>query len=141
LSGRQQVVSAGGVVVAAGPGGVRVLVLHHVGYDEWRLPKGKLRPGETAAQAAEREVHEETGLALNAGRYLGAITYTYADPRDGAPTHKIVYFFAINAHPEAQPIAEAQTFDAAQWLPPRQACERLTWPNEAEMVWRAVQAR
>ena len=42
-SGGRELLSAGGVVVCRGRQGVRVLVLHDSRYDEWRLPKGKLK--------------------------------------------------------------------------------------------------
>lgn len=141
MSGRRELVSAGAVVLRRGPGGVRVLALHDERHNEWRLPKGKLRAGETAAQAAEREVKEETGLAPRAGRYLGATTYTYPDPADGVPTHKIVYFFLMTVGEDAEVRAEAGTFDSARWLAPHEARERLTWPDEAEMVRRAAAQR
>ncbi|MGJ7417024.1 NUDIX domain-containing protein [Streptomyces cinereoruber] len=32
------------------------------GYGQWHAPSGKLDPGETPAEAAVRELHEETGL-------------------------------------------------------------------------------
>jgi 8-oxo-dGTP pyrophosphatase MutT (NUDIX family) len=139
VSGRRHLLSAGGVVLRRGPDGIRVLVLHDSRYDEWRLPKGRLEVGESAAQAAEREVAEETGLCLSAGRYLGATTYTYADPVDGVPTHKIVYLFAMNAASEARPRPEPATFDGAEWLPPTEARERLTWANEGQMMLRALE--
>ncbi len=138
--GGRELLSAGGVVVQRGRQGVRVLVLYDSRHDEWRLPKGKLKPGETASEAAEREVAEETGLALSAGTYLGATTYAYPDPHDEAPTHKIVYFFAMSADAEAQARPEEGTSDSVEWLAPRDAAERLTWPNEAVMVMRGVEA-
>jgi 8-oxo-dGTP diphosphatase len=43
-------------------GGVEICVVHRPRYDDWSLPKGKLDPGEDWADAALREVEEETGL-------------------------------------------------------------------------------
>lgn len=39
----------------------------------WSVPGGKLEPGETPAQAAVREVLEETGARVRAGRELGTV--------------------------------------------------------------------
>jgi 8-oxo-dGTP pyrophosphatase MutT (NUDIX family) len=46
---------------------VEIVLVHRLGYDDWSLPKGKLHPGETEAQAALREVQEETGLRCRLG--------------------------------------------------------------------------
>lgn len=51
--------SAGGVVV--NPLG-EVVVVSQKG-DSWSLPKGHVDSGETAQEAAEREIREETGIA------------------------------------------------------------------------------
>ncbi|CCG04915.1 NUDIX domain-containing protein [Blastococcus saxobsidens] len=52
----------------------------------WSVPGGRVEPGETAAQAVEREVLEETGLRVRAGRVVGrvridagAVVYDVAD--------------------------------------------------------------
>ena len=134
-----QLLSAGGVVVRRDRHGTRVLVLHHRDTDEWRLPKGKLRAKESAAQAAEREVREETGLALAAGRYLGVTHYFYLNPTGSGCISKYVFFFEMDAGDGA--VVLEDTFDDAEWLPPARAAERLSWEIEAEMVLCATQWR
>jgi 8-oxo-dGTP pyrophosphatase MutT (NUDIX family) len=42
----------------------------------WSLPGGRPDFGETFIQTVEREIHEETGLVVRAGRFIGA----YSDP-------------------------------------------------------------
>ncbi len=125
-------------MVRRGPGGTRALVLHHRDFDEWRLPKGKLKEGESAAQAAEREVREEAGLDLQAGEYLGVMRYRYADPKAPGEIVKLVFFFAMIADEGVEVILEERNFDEFAWLSPRDAAERLSWPAEGEMVARAV---
>jgi ADP-ribose pyrophosphatase YjhB (NUDIX family) len=39
----------------------------------WSLPGGRVEPGETDAQAVTREVAEETGLTVTAGRLVGVV--------------------------------------------------------------------
>lgn len=63
--------------------GDRVVVGRHADLDVWVLPGGALEPGELPADAALREVWEETGLAVR----LVGVRGVYA----GTDAHRIVY--------------------------------------------------
>ena len=88
------VCSAGGVVLWLAPDVHRVaLVQRHDG--SWILPKGHVEDGEELAQAAVREVEEETGLARNdivVADYLGAVPFR---DFEGDPREKLNHFFLM----------------------------------------------
>ncbi len=47
---------------------------HAPGRGKWSLPGGRIEVGETGAEAAEREVFEETGLRVEVGQLLATVT-------------------------------------------------------------------
>jgi 8-oxo-dGTP diphosphatase len=52
------------------------------GQGQWSVPGGRVEPGEDDAAALEREMREETGLAVRPGPLIGRIVrgpYTIAD--------------------------------------------------------------
>ena len=49
----------------------RILLVKPTYNDVWHLPGGGVEPGESPAAAAVREVREELGLDVEAGRLLG----------------------------------------------------------------------
>ena len=111
--------AAGGVLwrPALGGAGVEVALVHRPKYDDWSLPKGKLRTGEHALLGALREVEEETGYQAQLGRSLGEIHYV----KDGAP--KRVRYWAMRATAgEFTPNTEV---DQLMWLPPREGARHL----------------
>ena len=46
---------------------------HAPGAGLWSLPGGRIEPGETDAEALVREMHEETGLVIEAGQLIGTV--------------------------------------------------------------------
>ena len=79
----------------------------------WSLPGGRVEPGETPAEAVEREVQEETGLEVRAGAPVGRVQI----PGPGV-VYDVVDFACALMRPDAEPVAgddaEAVTFaDAA----------------------------
>lgn len=50
----------------------RLLMARHAGSGIWGTPGGAVDPNESPAEAVVRELREETGLVVRAGRVLGA---------------------------------------------------------------------
>ncbi|HEX3707510.1 MAG TPA: NUDIX domain-containing protein [Mycobacteriales bacterium] len=46
---------------------------HQPAIDTWTVPGGRVERGETPAEAAAREVHEETGLVVEIGELIATV--------------------------------------------------------------------
>jgi 8-oxo-dGTP pyrophosphatase MutT (NUDIX family) len=128
--------SAGGVVVRGEE--VVVIVPTRRGADGARvlaLPKGHIDPGETALQAAEREVREETGIVAEPVRELGEARYWYR--RDGQTIPKSVSFYLF-AYVRGDTKDHDDEVEEARWIPLSEAQRKLSHTAEREMVARAV---
>ena len=101
----------------------RVAVVQRSKDKLWVLPRGKLRPDERPIAGARREVVEETGFRVDAGEFLGVITYEAR----GRP--KVVQFWLMRA--EAEPSFEVmKDIVAVEWLSVSAAVKRLSYPLE-----------
>lgn len=125
-SGRRRagepVLAAGGIVLQAGET-ARIAVVRLRKRSEWVLPKGKLDDGETARQAAEREVLEETGHAVQVHEFLGTLAYL-----SGGGT-KAVHFWRMEAEPQPTR-ALMNDVKAVDWLTLDDALSRLSRSHE-----------
>ena len=134
----REATSAGGVVVRKDDC-LEVCLINPVGRRVWGLPKGGVEPGETTAQAAVREVAEETGIDGVVERELGSIDYWFYARDHGGRIHKTVHYFLVRAigGDTAEHDHEVQE---ARWLGARDALALMTYPNEREMLRKAAAA-
>ena len=56
----------------------------------WAIPGGRQRPGETLQQAAEREILEETGIRIRAGKLIYHTEYIEHDASGGVRYHYVI---------------------------------------------------
>ncbi len=131
--------SAGGVVVRDAGGRYEVAVIRPAGRNAIALPKGHIDPGETAAQAAAREVNEETGLTVELDRPLGDVSYVYRFQR--RTIFKLVSFFLFRwASGEVGAITPLmrREVQSAWWVPLEIAVKELSYPGERRMAAKAL---
>ena len=102
------------------------------------MPKGHPERGETAAQAAEREVREEAGVSGELLESLGTVEYTYE--RRASAIAKQVEFFLIE-YREGDPADHDHEVERRDWMPLAEAATALTYPGEREIVSRALSRR
>jgi len=90
-------ISAGGVAYKTIERRAEIAIIRTSKEGRWQLPKGIIDPGETAEQAALREVREEAGIHCELGEKLDSIDYWYVDRWGNEPVrvHKYVHFFLM----------------------------------------------
>jgi 8-oxo-dGTP diphosphatase len=113
--------AAGGVLWRQDGEQLLVAVVHRPRYKDWTLPKGKLRSGEHPLVAAVREVREETGAEVEAGRRLPSVEYRF-----DADSVKRVSFWAMR-YLDGEHIAGDEV-DRVRWATVAEATQQLSYP-------------
>jgi len=80
------------------------------GFGQWAIPGGRIRHGETIAEAVVRELEEETGLEGVCGEYIGL-----AEVIDG-DHHSVILDYRVHLLEFAEPTAGDDASEA-RWVP------------------------
>ena len=126
--------SAGGVVLRPVDGQPFVAVVR-VRDEILALPKGHLDGDESPAEAAQREVREETGIEAELVEKLGDVRYHYM--RGGNRVSKRVEFFLFR-YLSGNLEDHDQEVEEALWIPLAEAPQRLAYKGEREMAVAAL---
>ncbi len=130
-------VSAGGIVFRRD--GERTLyLLIRDSYRNWGFPKGHLEAGEEPAEAALREVGEETGLEdLEMRAPIETIDWEFRFR--GKRIHKTCHFFLIETPARRTTPLRSEGITACRWASFEQAQEMIGYDN-ARAVLKQAQA-
>jgi 8-oxo-dGTP pyrophosphatase MutT (NUDIX family) len=135
-------------VFVARKGDTEVLILHRSpeqgGY--WHVVAGGVEPGETAVEAAERELHEETGLTAQVSTGIEATEYVY--PLTEEPAERQIQYdpsivqvevtcFRVTAPDDWEPDLDWE-HDDHRWCAPDEAFDALRWPATARALRQLV---
>jgi 8-oxo-dGTP pyrophosphatase MutT (NUDIX family) len=133
--------SAGGVVYRRVVGGIEIAIAEQrdriTHRTTTRLPKGKIDPGESAVDAAEREVAEEIGLRARVVGALGSVEYDYAE--DSERVCKEVHYFLMEWVP-GEALELDGEMDRTYWCAIEEAGKKLTFETEQRAIgWARAQ--
>jgi 8-oxo-dGTP pyrophosphatase MutT (NUDIX family) len=125
--------SAGGIIIN-GSQVVLIAKLSRKNKKDWTFPKGHIEKDEAPADAAVREVFEETGLQTHIVDRLGVTDYWFF--AGNIKVHKYVYYFILEADGGAlktEEISEENIIDV-RWIEKDDLQNKLSYPAEKKLV-------
>lgn len=114
--------------------GLRTLLLRRAGeylYHNWQMISGRIEKGETAWQAALREIREETGIIPKSLYALDNLQIFY-EWRENSVFLVPVFVALIDSEPE--PRLQPEEHDAWQWVSLAEARRILEFKNQVDCL-------
>jgi ADP-ribose pyrophosphatase YjhB (NUDIX family) len=124
--------SAGGVIYRAiNTGRIEVVLIATGKHGRWSLPKGHVQRGETAEDAAAREIAEETGLNGRVVLHLATIEYWFR--ARSARIHKYVDLFLLR-YISGELLPQETEVDDACWFQLDEALKLASFKRERDVL-------
>ena len=111
----------------------RYLLIRRCGHylpGTWQMVTGGIDEGETASQAALREIEEETGLIPSRFYCADAVETFYIQARDHITFAPVFVAFVTEMTVRLSP----EEHDAYEWLPMNEAIDRLAWSEQKRVI-------
>lgn len=116
-----------------------VAIIHRGRYKDWTFPKGKVDKGETLAEAAVREVKEETGLKVELGVPLETVSY----PLDKDKT-KIIHYWCAKVTDKSLAKAKFKPDEEVSevvWVKAEEAFSKLSYQHDRDLLQELIELR
>lgn len=110
------------------------LIQQHQGH--WCFPKGHAEKGETAIQAASRELYEETHLKVDRFLDMSSFKESFIFTFEGVHIHKEVTYFA--AYVSGEVILQKEEVLQGDWFPTEAVEERLSFPEAKNIAKKLI---
>lgn len=124
--------TAGGIVFRHGKGGVEILLIQDA-KDRWTIPKGHIEEGETAQQAAKREIGEEAGLKdVDVLGWLGKIHFRYR--RVDKLVLMTTQIYLVRAKGDTNDIQKEEWMNGIEWFPFSEALDKIEYEDIGKLM-------
>ncbi len=131
--------TAGGVVFRRSngkPSDVEILLIAD-SKGRWTIPKGHIEEGETARQAAEREIREETGLQeMKMLDFLGKINFRYR--RGSSLVLMTTEIFLVKAAGKSESVKPEKWMTSLAWLAAPEALDKIEYDDIGKLILLAL---
>ncbi|MEY4418637.1 MAG: hypothetical protein RIQ88_1075 [Actinomycetota bacterium] len=132
-----KVLAAGAVLWRKENNELKVLLIHRQRYNDWSWPKGKVDNGELLAEAAVREIREETGLKVHLGPKLDILEYKL----DNGHKKQVHYWSAevTDTAIKRQNFIPDEEVASFEWLSIKEAKKKLSYPHDKKPLDKLVE--
>lgn len=125
--------TSGGVVWRRNRSGVIEILLIQDAKDRWTIPKGHIEEGETAKDAAEREIREETGLQeMSMQGWLGKINFQYR--RQQSLVLMTTEIFLVAAEGDSSDIKPEEWMRGIKWFSANEALDKIEYEDIGKII-------
>ncbi len=126
--------TAGGIIFrrAKTSKNVEILLIQDA-KNRWTIPKGHIEEGESAREAAEREIKEETGLKeMKVMHWLGKINFRYR--RQSSLVLMTTEIFLVKALGDTDDLKPEDWMNGIKWFPAAEAVDTIAYEDISKLI-------